>query len=221
MKKKTTFIFIACLLFCTTYLSAQEAKTDSSQTPFRKGRWFTGLSGSIESNSGSRSSGNNFFSNGYHIEFFNGKFSGGRFLPGFRLGLARTSDNNEFTENESETLFAAPTFVKYLSDNSQGSVFISIAFGYVRFFQKSIIQNGTASIKEVTRGNGYGGEIGIGYSYAITDHLVFDLGVDINSFRVVANKSIDPSGLTIRENIAFGGILFSFGFNVILDKYFF
>ncbi len=219
--KRVSVPFLIVLMSLTIVSAQESTESDTTQTPFRKGRWFTGLSGNISSNNSRLDNASQkVFSNGYRIDFFNGRFSKDRWLRGFRLNIARTN-NNEFADNETETLFAAPSVVHYLSKSSDGSFFVAISVGYVRSFQRSTIQGQSTVSQEVIKGNGYGGEIGLGYSYAITDHVLFDLGIDVNSFRVAANRTLEPSGERTKERLNFGGILLSFGFNVVLDNFFF
>ncbi len=221
--KKLKLMGLMLLLAMAWEATAQdETGSDTLQTPFRKGRWFTGLSGSISSNNSQlNNSGTQNFTSQYSLDFFNGRLTKGRWLPGLRLSLSR-SNSNEFGESESETLFVGPGLYHYLMKNRpEGSVYVTGTFGYARFFQRTEILAGNSVARQVLKGDGFGGEVGLGYAYAITDNILFDLGFTFSNFQISAKQTVEPSTTPTDEDLSFGGIAFRFGFNVLLDDFFF
>ena len=217
---RLTFPFLA-LLFCSTLAFSQSQEDDSVTTAFRKGRWLTGLSGGISSSSTKLDTASQqAFGNQYSFDFSTGKFFKDRWLLG---GLFRIQRDNsrQFVELESETLLVAPLISYYLTNNKQGSIFFSIAPGYSRFREKTVIIVGGTPSQELLSGGGFGLFTQLGYSFVLNDRVVFDLGLGLNNNWIRAKREIDGGGTSSKTDIAIGTVLFSFGFNVILDEFFF
>ena len=81
------------------------------------------------------------------------------------------------------------------------------------------------SIPETTevlsKGGGFGTLIGLGYSYVIDDKIAFDIGFDLNLFWIGIDQEQQPVGTIISQNLSVSNTAFTFGFNVILDDFFF
>jgi hypothetical protein len=200
---------------------SQEISEDSIATPFRKGRWLTGLSGSISSGSIKfDTASTRAFTNQYSFDFTTGKFIKDQWLLG---GIFKMQRNNsrQFVDLESESLLIAPLLSYYLSNNTQGSIFFSIAPGYARFREKTVVQVGGAPSQEALKGGGLGLFVQFGYSYVLHDRIAFDLGLGLNSAWVNAKRELEPGMAGNKVNMYTGTLLFSFGFNVILDEFFF
>lgn len=130
-------------------------------------------------------------------------------------------NSRQFVEMESETLLAAPLLSYYLSNNELGSIFFSVAPGYARFREKTVVVVlGTPSQEELN-GGGFGLLVQLGYSYVLHDRIVFDLGLGLNALWANARREIEAGQSGEKINISSGNILFSFGFNVLLDEFFF
>ncbi|MFY0601626.1 MAG: hypothetical protein JXR03_18275 [Cyclobacteriaceae bacterium] len=193
---------------------------DSVRTPFRKDRRLTGLSGSISSGTNEINN-QKTFSNRYSLNFVNGQFSNNGWLFGARINATR--ENSEgFSTQESESLFAGPMVAYYFAKNSsQGSLFLQVSPGYVRFRSETIAGQGAMASRDVLKGQGVGGIIKLGYSYVIHDRVVFDLGVDVSDYGIWAERKQEPSANISKERISVSDISFSFGFNILLEDYFF
>lgn len=210
------------LLFCSLFLvtvsfSNSYAQEDSTSTPFRKGRWFTGLSGSINSATNKIGS-TRTNSNGYEIKIATGSFIKDRWLLEGAL-IATRSNSEGFDKSDEETLFLGPGLTHYISDSNHGSIFISLSPGFVKYrneVQINVSANGSESI---TTGNGFGGIISIGYSYVLHDRIALDLGINLNSLWIDSNREFE--GQKFDETIKISDLSFSFGFNVLLDSFFF
>ena len=117
MMKNVVLKILVCfivLLFVTPIVHAQETSTDSLVTPFRKKRWLTGLSGSINSSSvklGSQESSD--FANQYRLELSFGKFFKDRWLLGGRHTAERANTEGGISR-VSESLFIGPFLSYYL-----------------------------------------------------------------------------------------------------------
>ncbi len=130
-------------------------------------------------------------------------------------------NSRQFVDLESEILLIAPMLSYYLSNNAPGSVFFLIAPGYARFREKTIVLVGGAPSQEILNGGGFGLFVQFGYSYVLHDRIAFDLGLGLNSAWVNAKRELEPGKASNKVNIHTGTLLFSFGFNVILDEFFF
>ena len=214
-------IYILVLTLATMPCSAQETEADSIQTPFRKGRWLSGLSGSISSSSTKLDTvSQRSFGNQYAFDFSTGKFIKDRWLLGGIFRMQR-DNSQQFVDLESESLLLAPIASYYLTDNSQGSIYFSIAPGYARFREKTVFLIAGSPSQEVLEGGGFGLFTLVGYSFVLGDRVVFDLGLALNNTWVSASREIDGGRSTNKVDIHVGTVLFSFGFNIILDEFFF
>lgn len=200
---------------------SQDMREDSITTPFRKGRWLTGLSGSISSGSTKfDTASTRAFTNQYSFNFTTGKFIKDQWLLG---GIFKMQRNNsrQFVDLESESLLIAPLLSYYLSNHTQGSIFFSIAPGYAIFREKTVVLVGGVPSQEILNGGGFGLFVQFGYSYVLHDRIAFDLGLGLNSAWANAKRELEPGKAGNKVNIHTGTLLFSFGFNVILDEFFF
>ncbi len=201
--------------------AALAQSSDSLSTPFRKGRWLTGLSGGISSSSTKLDTASQrAFGNQYAFDFSTGKFFKDKWLLGGILRMQR-DNSRQFVELESESLLVGPILSYYLTDNPQGSIFFSMAPGYARFREKTVVLIATTPTQEVLEGGGFGLFVQLGYSYVLHDHIVFDLGLGVNNTWIGANREFDASRSVNKANIHIGTVIFSFGFNVVLDQFFF
>ena len=200
---------------------SQDIEEDSITTPFRKGRWLTGLSGSISSGSTKLDTASQrAFTNQYSFDFSTGKFFKDQWLLGGIFKMQR-DNSRQFVDLESETLLIAPLLSYYISNSKQGSIFFLVAPGYARFREKTVVLVGGTPSQEVLNGGGFGLFIQFGYSYVLHDRIVFDLGLGLNSAWANAKPEIEPGRAGNKVSIHTGTLLFTFGFNVILDEFFF
>ena len=219
MPKNIISFITLCLL--TWAVSSQESLAQSSTqdevtTPFRKGRWLTGLSGSISSTSTRLDTvqGTNF-ANQYALELSTGRFFKDRWLAGLTFRAERNS-SEEFVVRDSESLFIGPLISHYFSDSKLGSVFILFSPGFTRFRDKTAIEQNGVVTQELIKGQGFGMLLNLGYSYVVHDRIAFDLGLSVSSNWINGRRESEPTGENRKENFRVGGIAFSFGFNVLL-----
>jgi len=216
----TSLLLVAVTLGISTAYS-QDISEDSITTPFRKGRWLSGLSGSISSGSTSfDTASTRAFTNQYSFDFSTGKFFKNRWLMGGLFKMTRIN-SKQFVDLESESLLIAPMLSYYLSKNKQGSIFFRVAPGYTRFREKTVVLIGGAPSHETLKGGGFGLFVQFGYSYVLHDRIIFDLGLGLNSAWANAEREFESGRTVNKVNIHTGTLLFSFGFNVILDEFFF
>lgn len=211
----TTVIF---LFGYSTYGCAQEA--DSTLTKFRKGRWQTGLAGSISTTRIQLNDESEEIStNNYGINIQTGKFLKDRWLVGGRFQINRVSSAGN-VDQTTESLFIGPYSNYYLSDSPDGSIFGSLSFGYTRFKNNTIFESEQNLIEEISEGGGFGTIIGLGYSYTITNSVAFDLGINLNLFWVTVDQESAENQQDSKSTISSNDLSLSFGFNIILDKFF-
>lgn len=196
-------------------------KQEFSQTAFKKGRWLTGLSGTINSTTTNR--GNDDLkttSNNFGINIESGKFIRDRFLIGGRFQTNKNSTNGSL-EGSTETIFIGPFSNYYFSDSTTGSLFVTTSLGYVRYKDKIQLQQADLLVQEFGEGSGLGALVGFGYSYTINNSVAFDLGINVDLYWVNIEQKSLPIETITNTKITSNDISFSFGFNVILDDFFF
>ncbi len=214
------FISLLLLFLFAQVIFAQNIPVDSLDTPFRKGRWLTGLSGSISSNTNNVSSvDEKTITNEFGLNLSTGKFIKDRWLLGGNLNADRASSAGSI-DRTTESLFVGPFIAHYLSSSSRGSLFTKLSAGYVRFRDETQV-NTQVPTELLSEGGGFGTLVGLGYSYVIHDKIAFDIGLNLNLFWIGLDQEQRPSGDVSSENLRISNIAFTFGFNVILDDFFF
>ena len=204
--------------FSQTSISQEK---DSIKTAFRKGRWLTGLSGNISSTTVEiKNIDFKNTSNNYGINIESGKFIKDRFLVG-GLFQANKSSTNGSIDKTTETFYLGPYSNYYFMDGKTGSLFTRFSLGYVRYRDQTELNIPGFLAQEFSEGDGLGSIIGVGYSYTVNDFVAFDLGVNVNLFWVSIEQESIPAQTITNTNIASNDISFSFGFNIILDDFFF
>ena len=222
--EKYILIFLSIVLltnYSPTFAQSQIDSLDST-TPFRKGRWLTGLSGNITSGTNSLDStqSGGFTSNRYSIDFRTGKFVKNRFLAGGIFMLSR--DNSEaFIKRTLETLYIGPIATWYFTDGEQGSLFVSGSGGFTSFRDESTLDQNGVFARTLVDGNGVGALVRFGYSYVLHDRIAFDLGLSFNQSWLYAEVTENPGASMRNEAFTVSDLSFSFGFSVILDSFFF
>ena len=131
------FAILLFVLVNSTAFSQSVKDTVEFKTPFRKGRWLTGLSGSISSGTSSLDTiGSGMTRNQYSIDFKTGKFLKDRILLGGLVMLSRSS-SEEFTKRTKEILYVGPLVTWYFTEGDKGSLFIGGSGGFVNFRDES------------------------------------------------------------------------------------
>ena len=218
---RISVLFLVAITLSTIPAYSQNNIEDSVTTPFRKGRWLTGLSGGISSGSTKfDTASTQAFTNQYSFDFSTGKFFKDRWLLGGIVKMQR-DNSRQFVDLESESLLIAPILSYYISNIPQGSIFFSIAPGYARFIEKTVVLINGMPSQEKLKGGGIGLFVQLGYSYVLRDNIAFDLGLGLTTLWANAEQELEPGISGNKANITTSNLLFSFGFNVILDEFFF
>ena len=197
---------------------AQDSSADSTATPFRTGRWLSGISGMISSTvNETRSSDERTSSNEYALNIIGGQFFKDRWLVGGIFQMNR-SDADGLTDLNSESLFLGPLISRYFSDAEGGSLYLTLSPGYTRYNNSiSFIDELDENLEE-SAGSGFGFLINLGYSYVVFDRIAFDIGVAITQRWLNVERRLEPGDLVFSDDINLRDISFSFGFRVLLDR---
>ena len=212
------------ILTSSTFCYAQNDSSDSTnidtRTPFRKGRWLTGLSGAISSGSTENKATNiKSISNNYIITISSGKFVIDRLNIGLNALLERNNIEEENVEEiTSELFFLGPKATYYLSKNTIGSVFFSLSPGYARYRDKIGNLVNDVYVESESTGSGFGILGTFGFSYVIADIVTFDLGLNFNSYWLDVQQKQSDSDITDNVTFDIGNIAFSFGFKILIDS---
>jgi len=127
-------LFLGMLLCTLVSFNGYTQTKDSTMTAFKKGKWLTGLSGTISSNTSQEKNSNTkqVSSNSYGINIETGKFIKNRWLIGGKFNANRSSVGGN-AGSTTETLYIGPYSNYYFTDNQTGSLFGSLSVGYVRY----------------------------------------------------------------------------------------
>ena len=223
MLNKLFFIILvfAYLFTLAPNAFAQEIEKDSTLTSFRKGRWFTGLSGSISSGTIENStSGKKSSSNRYGIEISTGKFIKNRLLVGFLFSAHRDNFESDFVKT-TESIFIGPQASYYFSKSRTGSIFFKLSPGFVIYRDQTSLLLEDTFTELISEGNGFGFLTTLGYSYVLHDRITFDLGLNLNVSWISVEQNSETIEVINDVNIVLSDLSFSFGFNVLLEEFFF
>ncbi|MFZ9002545.1 MAG: hypothetical protein ACO20F_11290 [Robiginitalea sp.] len=223
LRASLVLIFLACLmgLAPAAQVCAQGTASDTTTTPFRKGKWLSGLNGSFSSSTLKLESEDELFStNSYGIEIFTGKFFKDRWFAGFNV-IAISSSGAGLIERESESLLIGPSISHYFLKESYGSLYVSVLPGYIRIREQGSVFSEGDILNQVAEGPGFATRIRLGYSYVISRRIVLDVGVGTNLAWLDLSYISEIENVTRKESIFSNGTFFSFGFNVLLDEFFF
>jgi hypothetical protein len=213
-------IFLLCATAGSQAL-AQDLTRDTITTPFRKGRWLSGLNGSFSSNTLKLDSSQDLISsNSYGIEIFTGFFFRDRWFAGFNV-LAFSNNSAGLVERNSESMLIGPSVSHYFLKEPYGSLYVSVLPGYIRIREEGSVGQGSEIITQLAEGPGFSTRLRLGYSYVIAQRIVLDVGVGTTLSWVDVTYSSDLDAVNRKESVFSNGTFFSFGFNVLLDEFFF
>ncbi len=203
---------------CEVLVAQSVSRSDSLPTPFRKGRWNLGISGTISSSANKISSSDERSNtNRYGLSLDGGKFFKDRWLIGgiFEMTGTEFTGSADFT---TETLFIGPLITRYFSPSSQGSLYLSLAPGYSRYRDFVSIEQATVFLEQSSSGNGFGIVTSLGYSYVVRDRISFDIGFVLTQSWFKVDLETGPTVPDESDNIAISNVAFIFGFNILLEK---
>jgi hypothetical protein len=200
---------------------AQDKDQDSIVTPFRKGRWLSGLSGSFNSNTLELSGSDQLVTtNAYNLEIFTGTFFRDRWFIGANV-LAGRSSGGGLIDRESETFLIGPSASYYFLKETYGSLYFSLLPGYLRIRESSNLELDGRDIIETVEGPGFALRTKLGYAYVISDRIVLDVGVGTTFAWLDVQFESGLDRADREQSIFSNATFFSFGFNVLLDEFFF
>ncbi|MGA9238513.1 hypothetical protein [Robiginitalea sp.] len=222
---RSLVIVFAAYLYCFSgtaqQISPDNLSQDSVLTPFRKGRWLSGLSGTFNSSTLNIESSDNLVSaNSYGLEIFTGTFFKDRWFLGANV-FVNSNTGNGLIKKESESLLVGPSFSYYFLKEPYGSLYMSVLPGYFRIRESATVEPGGGLIQEKAEGPGFATRIRLGFAYVISDRIVLDVGLGTNLAWIDVDfvSTIEQTSRT--ESIFSNTTFFSFGFNVLLDEFFF
>ena len=217
IKKTIKGLCLLLLMLLVIQINAQE-----EASPFRKGLWLTTLDGSISSASSTTNAiaNQNSFNTAYGLNISSNKLFKARWAAGLRLNAIRSSAGG-ILERESESVFVGPSISHFFSPATTGSLFLEFSPGYVRFFEASSVRSGTTQLKESVDGNGFGTNLRFGYAHLVSDKILFNFGMNLTNFWIVADRKVEPGLNRSNENLSLSSVAFNFGFSLLLEKFFF
>jgi len=194
---------------------------DSLLTPFRQGRWLSGLSGTFNSSTLNIESSDNLVSaNSYGLEIFTGTFFKDRWFLGANI-FVNSSTGDGLITKESESLLLGPSVGYYFLREPYGSLYLSALPGYFRIRESASVEPAGETIKELAEGPGFATRMRLGFAYVISDRIVLDVGVGTTLAWVDIDFTSTIEQTNRTESIFSNTTFFSFGFNVLLDEFFF
>jgi hypothetical protein len=114
-----------------------------------------------------------------------------------------------------------PSFRYYTSDSPIGSLYFQGTLVYVKFQENITINDLTNSFSRRVDGKGIGLIISFGYSYLVSDWVIFDIGLNYDTNWIDTDLESPTRSQMESENFTLGGITYSFGFNILINEFFF
>jgi hypothetical protein len=102
-----------------------------------------------------------------------------------------------------------------------GSLYVSVLPGYIRVREQGSVVTADEILNQRAEGPGFATRIRLGFSYVISRRIVLDVGVGTNLAWLDLSYSSEAEAINRKESIFSNGTFFSFGFNVLLDEFFF
>jgi outer membrane protein W len=216
-------LFFSCFFSISAQNSnSQEVKKDSTttNTPFKKGRWLVGLSGSIGSASTENTTSNEITtSNRYSIAMGAGKFVMDRLNVGLFTDMERQNSQNDLDEGKTvENFFIGPNINYYISKSEIGSLYAGFSPGFTRYRTQTIISEESIAINTINTGNGFGMITTFGFMYVINNRVGLDISLNWNNYWININQETLDSNTIERINFVISDLTFAFGFKILLDK---
>ena len=209
-------VIVSIIIICGGTVGAQWSTEEPvQQSAFREGRWITGLAGSINSGVTRFDDMERGSTNGYFMELSAAHFFAERWSVGAVFQAGRTSDRR-FVETDSESLFFGPSVAYYFMKSRSGSIYLTLATGYIRFREETILEQLNLSVKESLEGQGLGILNGLAYAFVVDDDIVFDIGLVFSSSWLYGDRISQPNGVVTKEQFYTSDVRFVFGFRVIL-----
>ena len=214
-------VILICSPGSAQQVSQDNVSQDSVLTPFRQGRWLSGLSGTFNSSSLNIESSDNLVSaNSYGLEIFTGTFFKDRWFLGANV-FVNSSTGDGLIKKESESMLIGPSLGYYFLKEPYGSLYLSVLPGYFRIRESATLEPEGEFIQELAEGPGFATRMRLGFAYVISDRIVLDvgLGTSLAWVDIDFTSTIEQTDRT--ESIFSNSTFFTFGFNVLLDEFFF
>jgi hypothetical protein len=212
----------ACIVLLLSSISLFSQERDS--TILIKGRYITGLSGSISSQS---VNGNIL---GGQVtrkvnEYIIGTKSGYFIQDGWTLGLDFTLSKSEFknpelhvsSEKLSLGLWSRYYFMRYYN----GALYAELTPFYTVINELNDIQTANFVFAQELHGRGYGIKPAFGFAYLINKNVGFGMSVSYQIGRIYADRTDLILETISKEDYEFSQLNFNFSFQIYLDQFFF
>jgi opacity protein-like surface antigen len=224
MPRNSLLLSLFLALACSQgYGQEVSDSTDTAeyQGAFHKGRFLTALSGSFVSGI-TETAGVEEDQNEFLFSLKNGLFIKDRFPMGLNFVLQKEGSDNARTLNSTELFSVGPFFRYYLSKDPRASVYPELSLLFTRFRNElDLTDPSNNRISTQTRGNGVSFQFGIGFTYAITPHVGFDLTFQYQYAGIDATITDRITDEVESDIVTFNNFIFNFGFVVLLDEFFF
>ena len=225
MKMKTFFLLTGVItgIFLMTPADAAPADSTRLDSVLLKGTWLSGLNGYLAStsqNSGLGSGSWGDFINNYNFEIKTGVVHSRRIATGLFLNAQRISNEGNGTY-ESDLLGTGIWSRYFIGSMPYGRFYPEISVFYANFHEQRNISFGNFAATESLSGQGVGLKTLIGFMYFVNRNI----GLDVNygaQITEIWGKQIDfGNNEPYRVTAGRVSVIFSFGFVVMLNEFFF
>ncbi len=217
MLRDSALVFVLCFTF---YLNSQAQVEDTIKLAYRQGRGMIGLAGSISSSKVDQNSsiGNpEDFINNYTFDVSIGKFIFDRHFIGTFISTNRRN-SFDILDTEREILLIGGEYRYYLGKAPNMGLFLQGGGFWASYYESTQSDQTVVPINEEIDGRGIGAVLGLGYSYALADLVVFEVG--FNSF--LSHFEGDTRDIVARQtnDASFNRFdyRFYFGLNLLFGK---
>lgn len=214
-----SFLFLPLFLFATE-VHAQEAEGAKTH-PFEKGRFITGINGSIRSGQKSRTTINSSQDSktfDFTLGTQSGVFIRKRLLLGGSLQVSKSNSETSVLKLNEEIFTIGPWTRYYLGKDPKASIFIELNLFFAR--ENIDTQSGTITNREL-KANGFGGSAGTGFTYVVNNNIAFDLTLAYNAIQFYGKDYNLLTDTSSKINFSESFLAVTFGFRIMLNEFFF
>jgi hypothetical protein len=190
---------------------------------FSKGRFLTGLYGTLSNQTNDVTSGGSVNITGYEVGTKSGRFLKDNWALGLNFSLSKSEYAAQSISIASEDLLIGLWSRLYFAHKGSAALYAEITPYYTAIHRKSSIgddQGGVVANEEVF-GSGFGVTPGFGFTYIINQNVGFGMTLSYPLARIYVDTEDLILNNTVSDTYNTTELQFSFNFQIYLDQFFF
>ncbi|PWJ40137.1 hypothetical protein [Sediminitomix flava] len=210
------------LLLLVPFEVFSQSELDSTYTPFRKGMWISGLSGTMTSNTFIEKNSNlNANANTFDLKSNSAIFIKERWALGWNIIISGSGNSANGGLGSSE-ISIGPYSRYYFSKTLPGALYVELTALYTNLTDRDdAFNSGQVALGQEITLDGGGFRAGLGYTHILRRGIAFDFGMEFNALWAGGDVTDLNTDTTTPVNVYIGGIEFDFGFIIFINEFFY